>query len=640
MRRPSPLILVSIGLVSLTVGIMLTGDALMGLIPNEHQQLLQQRKALSETLALQYSLLAQRGDVETIELALRALVERSPDVEAAALITSDGTLLAQAGAMHENWAGAENTPSTPAHIRVPIYQGAHPWGILHLSFHVSTQTSLWASWGWLSETWIRFVLFVAVTGFSAYWVLMKRVLRHLDPSKVIPPRVQAALDTLAEGVVMLDVDGTIVLANTSFSRRVGCEHESLVGRSVSGLPWSNRDAHSIPWVHVLKSKGTRAENKMSCTLPNGDVTRFVVNAAAIRGEQGEMRGCMVSFSDVTELEQANDQLRSAIGELEASKTQVMRQNRELEVTNATLQQALLDRQKIQEEREQLSKKLMETSRRVGMADVASTVLHNVGNVLNSINVSVDMIGKTLRQSPVHDVAPLAAILREHHADLATFLTHDPKGTQIPAYLTMVAEAVVQNSAAVEKELRALAKNIDHIRQIVTRQVDLARPGTIIVEPVLFADLFDQALEINRLALEQAGITVVQEYASLPAGMTDQHQLLQILVNLVTNAKNAMIEAAPGARQHRLLLRLGTAADRAGFVRFEVVDTGVGIAAVNLSRLFTQGFTTRKEGHGIGLHSAALAARKLGGSLNASSPGEGLGATFTLDIPLQVSEIAA
>lgn len=640
MRRLSPLSLLSIGLVSLTISIMLAGDSILGLIPNEQQQQLRQRKTLSETLAVQYSLLAQRGDVKTIALALDALVERSPDVEAAALITMDGTVMAHAGAKHVDWTGAEHEASTPTRIHVPIYQGSSPWGVLHLSFRVAPNTWRLGPWEGLSETWIRFVFFVAIAAFPAYWFLIKRVLRHLDPSKVVPPRVKAALDTLAEGVVMLDLDGTIVLSNTSFSRRVGCETERLVGRLLSGLPWENRDESTLPWVQVLKSKAAGAEDKMSCVLPNGDVKRFVVHAAAILGEQGELRGCMTSFSDVTELEQANDQLRQAIGELESSRMQVMRQNDELEVTNTTLQHEIQERQKIQVERELLSKKLMETSRRVGMADVASTVLHNVGNVLNSINVSVEVVGKTLRQSPVHDVALLAALLREHRHDMAAFLTQDPKGQQIPTYLSMVAEAVVQNSAVVEKELSALGKHIDHIRQVVTRQVDLARPGEVVLEPVLFSEVFDQALEINRVALEMAGIAIVQEYAQLPPGLTDQHQVLQILVNLVTNAKNAMIEAAPGLHPHRLLLRLGAAADRPGYVRFEVIDSGVGIAPANLPRLFTQGFTTRKEGHGIGLHSAALAAKKLGGSLNASSSGEGLGATFTLDLPIQALAVAA
>ncbi len=640
MKRPAPLTLLSIGLVSLTVSIMLAGDALLGLIPNERQQVFHQRKALSETLALQYSLLVQRADAETIDTALHALVERTPEVEAAALITADGHTVAVAGLPSEDWARTPDEKSTPSRIHVPIYKGTRPWGVLHIAFHESAETSRWASWGWFSDAWFRFVLFVAIAGFGAYWLLMKRVLRHLDPSKVIPPRVKAALDTLAEGVVMLDVDGTIVLANASFTGRVASGTESLVGHSLSRLPWEREKDEDLPWMQVLKSNAPRTEKKMICILPSGEAKRFVVHAAAIRGDSGDLRGCMASFSDVTELEQANDQLRTAIGELEASKAQVMRQNQELEVTNTTLQTEIHERQKIQAERELLSKKLMETSRRVGMADVASTVLHNVGNVLNSINVSVDVVGKTLRQSPVHDVALLAAMLRDHRDDLATFLTQDPKGKQIPSYLTMVAEAVMQNSAVVENELGALGKNIEHIRQVVTRQVDIARPGDVVLEPVLFTDLFDQALGINRAALDKAGIMVVQEYAQLPVGMTDQHQVLQILVNLVTNARNAMVEATPGPQPHCLLLRLGPAVDRPGFARFEVVDTGVGIAAANIPRLFTQGFTTRKEGHGIGLHSASLAARNLGGSLRAASAGQGLGATFTLDLPMLAQELAA
>jgi signal transduction histidine kinase len=120
-------------------------------------------------------------------------------------------------------------------------------------------------------------------------------------------------------------------------------------------------------------------------------------------------------------------------------------------------------------------------------------------------------------------------------------------------------------------------------------------------------------------------------------MTDRHQVLQILVNLITNAKNAMVEHSDHTR--RLTLRISMPSGRT-FVRFEVVDTGVGIKPENLPRLFAQGFTTRKAGHGLGLHSAALAAKNLGGTLQAQSMGEGYGATFTLDIPLVLVEAAA
>ena len=138
--------------------------------------------------------------------------------------------------------------------------------------------------------------------------------------------------------------------------------------------------------------------------------------------------------------------------------------------------------------------------------------------------------------------------------------------------------------------------------------------------------------------EKYRIEVTREYSNVPRFMTDRHQVLQILVNLITNAKNAMVEY-PGT-SHRLTVRVGMSADSKESVRFEVTDTGGGINADNLPRLFTQGFTTRKAGHGLGLHSAALAARNLSGTIQAESEGEGCGATFTLDLPLALAEAAA
>ena len=155
------------------------------------------------------------------------------------------------------------------------------------------------------------------------------------------------------------------------------------------------------------------------------------------------------------------------------------------------------------------------------------------------------------------------------------------------------------------------------------------------ESLRFRNLMEQALAISRPTLDQQGCEIVERYDEDLEGYCDLHLVLQILVNLVSNAQHAM-EAAPD-KPHRLTLHVGVAPDRPGFVRFEVSDTGVGIAAGHLHRLFTQGFTTRSNGHGIGLHSASLAAKHLGGSLSAHSEGPGCGATFRLDLPLSPVE---
>jgi signal transduction histidine kinase len=226
------------------------------------------------------------------------------------------------------------------------------------------------------------------------------------------------------------------------------------------------------------------------------------------------------------------------------------------------------------------------------------------------------------------------MLHEHTDALGDYLTRDPKGRQIPAYLTTLADYLTQEQATILKELEGLSSKIDHIRRIIDRQQDMARVGGV-HEPVGPGEIMEEALAINLAALQRHQIEVVREYAEAPQIITDKHQVLQILVNLISNARYAM--QAWNGRQHRLTLRTGPAEDREGRVRFQVQDTGIGITPEHLPRLFTQGFTTKKDGHGLGLHSSVLAAQQLEGSLSVHSAGEGQGATFTLDLPARPGE---
>jgi len=265
------------------------------------------------------------------------------------------------------------------------------------------------------------------------------------------------------------------------------------------------------------------------------------------------------------------------------------------------------------------------------------VLHNVGNVLTSINVSTDILLKTLKKPMVGDVCRIASMFHEHQDNLQAFLTQDEKGKQIPSYLGMVAESLSGSHQTIQSEIDSLVKKIDHIKQVIVSQQDIAHSGEV-REATSAEDLMEQALLMGMPEPEKYGIRVVREYAHVPTIMTDRHHVLQILVNVITNAKNAMVEYP--ANSHCLTVRIGLPADRRGSVRFEVTDTGCGINAENLPRLFSQGFTTRKTGHGLGLHSAAISAKNLGGTLQAQSEGEGRGATFMLDLPLTLADAAA
>ena len=292
-----------------------------------------------------------------------------------------------------------------------------------------------------------------------------------------------------------------------------------------------------------------------------------------------------------------------------------------------LQQQVAAKERARAELSKAQKNLIQASRQAGMADVATGVLHNVGNVLNSVNVSTGLLDERLRRCSVESVARTAALLRQNQDQLGRFLTEDSRGRMLPAYLEKLGKILIQDKHTMQEELDSLGKNVDHIKTIVAMQQSFAKAAGVLeeLEP---GDLVEDALQINSISLSQHDIEVVRDYQPVPCVLVDRHKVLQILINLISNAKHALKERSS---DRRLVLQIApTAGDR---IRISVSDNGVGIAPENLSRVFSQGFTTRQDGHGFGLHSGANAVRELGGSLSASSEGIGKGATFTLELPV-------
>jgi signal transduction histidine kinase len=638
MMRVTPLVWISFGLASLTLSIMLVGDSLVDLVPNHDRQVFEYRRDLAESLAVQYSALAERDQIETIKFAMETLAKRNQDILSLALLQTSGEVIAQVGDHAHVWVQPPGEESTLQSLQVPIFSGDQPWGVLQVAFRQADRSTFDRL---LTDPWVRFLAFVCVMGFIGYLLFMKRTLRQLDPSGIIPTRVKAALDALTQGVVMIDTRDLIVLANETFSQAVGKSVTSLIGTDLGTISWKpvgpSGSVSVHPWTRAIMDKQPLDHIPLLLNLSENESRKFIVNTVPIMDDGSTVRGALVSFHDVTELDRANTQLKEANGELEASRAKILQKNQELEVTNTNLHVEMDQRKKAEAEKEKLYQQLMNASRQAGMADVASSVLHNVGNVLNSINVSTDTLLKTLKKPMVGDVCRIASLFHEHQDNLQEFLTADPKGKQIPSYLGLVAESLSGSHQTIQGELDSLVKKVDHIKQVIMSQQDIARAGNI-REPSSSEDLMEQALLMALPEPDKYRIQVVHEYSPVPMMMTDRHQVLQVLVNLITNAKNAMVEHSGSTR--RLTLRIGVFSERHSFARFEVVDTGCGIKPENLTRLFSQGFTTRKAGHGLGLHSAAIVAKNLGGALQAHSAGEGQGATFTLDLPLVLAEAAA
>jgi signal transduction histidine kinase len=280
--------------------------------------------------------------------------------------------------------------------------------------------------------------------------------------------------------------------------------------------------------------------------------------------------------------------------------------------------------------------LLVTARKAGMAEIANNVLHNVGNVLNSVNVSAGLVAARMRESKAQGLDKAVRLMKAHEADLGSFLSQDPKGKLLPGYLNKLAAALAAEQQGVMQELAALCASVNHIKDIVATQQSYAGSASL-AEPVRLQDLIEDALRMNAGSLARHEVRVVQEVQALPPLLLDKPRVVQILVNLIGNAKQAM--AGVAGRAHEMALRVDVVEGAQGQrLRMRVEDNGQGIAPENVARLFAHGFTTRKEGHGFGLHSCALAAKEMGGTLTAQSPGTGQGATFTLELPLTAASV--
>lgn len=291
------------------------------------------------------------------------------------------------------------------------------------------------------------------------------------------------------------------------------------------------------------------------------------------------------------------------------------------------------RKETDQELERVNKQLVSASRQAGMAEVATNVLHNVGNILNSVNISASLVIERIKGSKAPGVSRLAALLREKGDSVGQFLAEDERGRSIPEYLTSLGEQLSSDQKMALAELASLRENLEHIKDTVAMQQSYAKLCGV-TETIAVVDLVEDSLRLNAGAFVRHGVTLRREFSEVPPITVDKHKVLQILVNLVRNAKYACDES--GRSDKLLTLRIESAP--AG-VRICVTDNGVGIPAENISRLFTHGFTTRASGHGFGLHSGALAAQELGGSLRVTSDGPGRGATFILELPVSPAETA-
>jgi PAS domain S-box-containing protein len=395
------------------------------------------------------------------------------------------------------------------------------------------------------------------------------------------------IDHLPDNIFVKDMQSRIVLDNIAHARNLGAENpDAVVGKSdFDFFPKELAETFYSAEQQLLKSGDMFNGEEVSLNRATGQPRWTRTTKVALRDSQGKIIGLAGINRDITERKQWEAKLES------------------------------------------LHKQLVDASRHAGMAEVATSVLHNVGNVLNSVNVAASVVEDKLNNSSDTKLAKVVSLLHENEKDLAHFLIHHEKGRQVLGFLDLLVEHLGEEKAEVLKEMKGLVRNIEHIKEIVAMQQSYAKVAGV-EETVSAPELVEDALRMHLAAYQRHSVQLVREFSEAPSLSVDRHKVIQILVNLLQNAKYAC--DAKQSHDRKVTVRVGPA--NGNRVRIEVQDNGIGIPAENLTRIFSHGFTTRKEGHGYGLHSGALAAKEMGGTLTARSQGPGQGASFVLELP--------
>lgn len=403
------------------------------------------------------------------------------------------------------------------------------------------------------------------------------------------------IDSLPDAIYAKDIEGRKIMANPADISNCGCKSGAeVMGKTDFDLfPRELAEKYVADDDTVLKKGQPVLWREEYVPGEDGDKHWILTSKLPLRAADGAIIGLVGIGRDVTPLKNAEKKL------------------------------------------EAIHKDLVQASRVAGMAEVATSVLHNVGNVLNNINVSASLILDRLTKLKIGRVAELAKLLEDHSADLPQFLSNDPCGRQVVQFLQLLSENLEQERASLRAEVDQLALKLDHVKQIVSMQQNYSKVAGV-VEKTPLLDIVEDAIRIHSGAYARHNVLVQRQFEIAPVIFVDRHKVLQILGNLFSNSKYAC-DASPDPDKKVTVRVQPVPGDR---VQIAVADNGLGIARENLTRIFSQGFTTRKDGHGFGLHGSALAAREIGGSLSVHSGGPGLGATFTLEIPLNDSSDSA
>ncbi len=595
----SPGIRISVGLVLLTISIILVGD-LFGLVPNRRTAVLDARKKVCESLAVQVSLAVQLDDTRSIQRILEEVEKRNQDVLSVALRSKDGAILARAGEHKKLWEPPSNDRSTPTHAQVPIFRGKERWASIEVRFSSLFPKSFM---GIHIPPLVKMLGFVGLSCFFAYFFFMRRTLRHLDPSAVVPTRVKHALNVLAEGVVLMDEEERIVLANSTFAKTVGLSPSSLMGMKASEFGWSVARAKAkgedLPWQRSYRTKRVE-EARLLLKGEAKNVRILMVKASPILDDRNTLRGILATFDDMTDLETKNNQLSNMVGTLEGARAELSRKNDELEETNRAVETKVVER----------TKELYKSMEAAQAADHAKSVfLANMSHEL---------------RTPMHGILSFAqfGVDKIEEASKDTLLSYFGKITKCGG------------------NMMDLLNNLLDISKFRAGKMECEMESgrlSVLVESVMAE--FSASVAQKKLRLEYTAP------AADTSGVFDNFRMAQVIRNLLSNA----VKFTPGDKAITISLgecTIPVEGHMADALTLTVEDEGVGVPEEELESIFdpfaqSERTSTGAGGTGLGLAICKEVILAHHGTIHAAVRPEG-GSVFSFTIPripLKVMELA-
>ena len=354
---------ICVGLVSLTLFLIFVADLVFGVLRDDVELAQRVRKGITEDMAIQLAVLIQKEDKDSIQRTIDALSSREAEIISVGIRRNSGDVYIQTADHDRHWVPLKDGKSTITHVAVPVYAGKDIWGNVEVSFRPVVPKTVM---GWVKHPLVLLLVVITVGGYILYYWYMRRVLEHLDPTKAIPDRVRKALDTLTEGVIVLDTNGRVVLANQAFRELHGEDKVGLSARRASEIPWlklalgEKREADDHPWAVAMRDGATVTGDMLEIPNIEDGPRKAKLAASPITDGRGAVRGCLVSFTDVTELDRKNIELQGALSELESSRQKIEAQNEELKgLANIDPLTGCLNRRAFIEQAEAILKKAAE-----------------------------------------------------------------------------------------------------------------------------------------------------------------------------------------------------------------------------------------------------------------------------------------